>query len=55
MNQEELIEFLKESLHLRVKTESEYVGWSEEGGSIYKDHHKISLILHGETISETYL
>lgn len=48
MNKEYLIEFLKESLSVNVKVESDYC--YDEG---WKDSYRVQLVLDGEVISET--
>ena len=51
---DELKAFLRDNLRIEVAIESAYQG-SMSDGPLYKDSHKLQLILCGETISEVYL
>lgn len=48
--EEEILEILRTRLSIAVETTSVYVG----GDQMYQDQHKVSLMLDGEVISETY-
>lgn len=55
MERDELIEFLRNSLRIEVKTTSEYTGDMDGCGSLYSDSHTVRLILDNEVISEASL
>lgn len=54
MNRDELMDFLRANLRIKVETESRYTG-GMDGGPAYEDCHTIQLLLDGEVISEEAL
>jgi hypothetical protein len=54
MNQEEVIQILRERLSIRVRTSSNYTG-GMDGGPLYSDCKTVQLLLDDEVISEDSL
>lgn len=54
MDRDDLIELLRKSLRIEVKTGSEYNG-GMDGDSLYSKCQTVQLILDGEVISEANL
>lgn len=50
----DVMQILRDSLRIEVKTTSEYMG-SMTDGPLYKDCHTLTLTLDGEVISEVSL
>ena len=54
IDQQQVMELLRDKLRIEVKTTSEYMG-SMTDGPLYKDCHTLTLMLDGEVISEVSL
>ena len=54
IDQQQVMELLRDSLRIEVKTTSEYTG-GMNGGSLYTNCLTVQLLLDGEVISEVSL
>ena len=52
---EAVLQLIAETLTIDVVTTSEYTGGLDGSGCLYKDSHKLRILLEGEVISEIYL
>lgn len=52
---ETVLQLIAETLTIDVVTTSEYTGGVDGSGCLYKDSHKLQILLEGEVISEVYL
>ena len=52
---EAILQLIADTLTIDVVTKSEYTGGIDGSGCLYKDSHKLQILLEGEVISELYL